>query len=271
MIEKLPKLIWGVVAFGIYLFVVWILVFYFNTRDEKKSKHYVKKDEHRIQVALSSSKSLVKNKVTKPKAIKPKPKIKPKTVTKKKVIKKKVQKKKPIKKKIIEKKIKKKKIIRKKDVNLKKVKKKKAIDLFSKIEVSKKKKVTQTKTKPIKVKTKNNKVQVKNIPKSASERISDSIKKQKKSEQGEENIYFAKVEKLLRTWPARSDFLGQRATVTLYIKPTGKFVYKVTSVTENTKFSTSVVDFLNQLKKIGFGSHDAGRTYEFKVEFSTKE
>jgi hypothetical protein len=31
------------------------------------------------------------------------------------------------------------------------------------------------------------------------------------------------------------------------------------------------MDFLKQLQGIGFGRHNAGRTYEFEVEFSTKE
>lgn len=54
MMERSPKLIWGVLALMIYFTLVGLLIFYFNTRHIDKSKHYVKKDEHRIQVALSS-------------------------------------------------------------------------------------------------------------------------------------------------------------------------------------------------------------------------
>jgi len=45
----------------------------------------------------------------------------------------------------------------------------------------------------------------------------------------------------------------------------------VMSGTENKNFTKSVVNFLKQLQKIGFGRHNAGRTYEFKVEFSAKQ
>ena len=70
---KASKYMPGVLAIGIYLLVIALLIFYFNTRSEEKLKHYVKKDEHRIQVALSAPK-----KSEKPKVAKPKPKAKPK-------------------------------------------------------------------------------------------------------------------------------------------------------------------------------------------------
>ena len=271
-IEKYPKFIWGAIAVGIYLLVVGSLIFYFNTRDEKKSKHYVKKNEHRIQVALSSVENIQKKKPikvnvpkkkikNKSKSVKkPKPKQTIKKTTKEKVVKK-PQKKKPIKKKIT----------KKKDVNLTKSKKKKTIDLFAKVKTPKKKNLIHISDKPIRTKPKQNIIKIIDAPKSASQRISDSIKKQKKSDSGEENIYFAKVQSMLEAWPARSDFLGEEATVTLFIKPTGKFEYQVTSSSDNEDFGRSVVDFLNQLQRMGFGRHDAGRTYEFEVEFSTKE
>ena len=62
---KPSKLIPGALAIGIYFVVLGLLVFYFNSRSEDKAKKYVKKDEHRIQVALSSSskpKSVTKKK-----------------------------------------------------------------------------------------------------------------------------------------------------------------------------------------------------------------
>jgi len=282
MIERSPKLIWGVVSIGIYLFVVGILVFYFNTRNETKPKHYVKKNENRIQVALSSPTNLQKKqkKTTKPKT-KIKPKVKPKS---KKIIKKKIVKKKPIKKKIVKKKVIKKKIekkktakkkivrkkdIKKKDVNLTKTTSQKTTDLFAKIKTPKIKKPIPHKNMPKKVKTKLNSRKMNAA--SASKRISDSIKKQKISDRGEENAYFSKVEKMLKDWPARSDFLGEEAIVELSIKPTGRFRYKVKSSTDNMHFKNSIVAFLKQLQKIGFGRHNAGRTYEFKVEFTTKQ
>ena len=89
---KPSKLIPGALAIGIYLVLLGLLVFYFNSRSEDKAKKYVKKDEHRIQVALSSSaksKSVTKKK-KKAKAVKKvqkKSTPKPKKITKKRVIK----------------------------------------------------------------------------------------------------------------------------------------------------------------------------------------
>ena len=45
MIKKSSTLISGLLAFGIYITVIGLLLFYFNSRDEKKSVHYVKKNE----------------------------------------------------------------------------------------------------------------------------------------------------------------------------------------------------------------------------------
>ncbi len=272
MIDKSPKFIWGILAFAIYFMFVGLLVYYFNTRNEDKSKHYVKKDEHRIQVALSApkKKKVIKpkpKKITKPK-VKPKPKKKPK---KKKTVVKKDTKKKVIKEKLV-KKIPKK----KKDENLTKPlklkpKKKKAADLFLNVKTKKKKIDIKISDTPIKKKVKNNLIKVTDAPPSALERINQSIKNKKSMDSGVENAYFAKVQTILEAWPARSEFLGEEATVTLFIKPTGKFEYQVTSGSNNVAFGKSVVDFLNQLQNIGFGKHNAGRTYEFEVEFSTKE
>jgi len=270
MVEKSPKLLWGAIAFAIYFTLVGLLIFYFNTRSEDKSKHYVKKDEHRIQVALSAPK---KEKVAKPKPkkkitpkVKKKPKPKPKIKSKVKDTKKKV-----IKEKVV------KKLKKKKDENLTKPKKlkikkpKKAIDLFSKVKVTKKKLDIKVTDSPIQKKVKKNFIKVTDAPPSAIDRINDSLKNQKNSNSGEESAYFAKVEEMLDTWPAQSNFLGEKATVTLFIKPTGQFEFQVTSGSNNEIFSQSVMDFLKQLQGIGFGRHNAGRTYEFEVEFSTKE
>ena len=43
MNKKSSTFISGVAAVGIYLFVIGVLLFYFNSRDEQKSIHYVKK------------------------------------------------------------------------------------------------------------------------------------------------------------------------------------------------------------------------------------
>jgi predicted secreted acid phosphatase len=68
MIKKSSTFISGVLAFTAYFIIIGLLIFYFNTRSEDKSKHFVKKDEHRIQVALSGAEKKTKTvKKTKPK------------------------------------------------------------------------------------------------------------------------------------------------------------------------------------------------------------
>jgi len=266
MNKQYPKLVWGAAAVGIYMFIVGLLLFYFNTREEKKPVRYVKKDEHRIQVALSPAKKvekkkIEKKKVTPPKITKPKPKPKPK-----KVVKKKVEKKKVIKEKVV-----KKKIVKKKDENLTKPKIKKTTDLFAKVKTPQKKNLIQVTDKPVKEKPKKNIIKVTDDPLSASQRISDSLKKQKSSNSGEVNAYFAKVKAMLEAWPAQSEFAGEQATVLLYIKPSGRFEFQVTSGSDVDEFNIGLLSFLKQLQSIGFGKHNAGRTYEFEAEFIAKE
>jgi len=104
---KSLKIIWGVVAVGIYLLVVGLLLLYFNYRHTSEKKHYVKKDEHRIQVALAAPKQKV---IPKKRPVKKKPDTKPKTKPKPKKVKKapeKETKKKVIKEKVVKKKVKK--------------------------------------------------------------------------------------------------------------------------------------------------------------------
>jgi len=275
MNAQYPKLIWGAAAVSIYLFIVGVLVFYFNTREEKKPVNYVKKDQHRIQVALSSP---AKQKLKAPKVIqekmkpKSKPKVKPKVKPKKEPKKtkpKSTPKKKVIKEKVVKKV--KKKVVKKKDVNRTKPKPTKASDLFSKVKTPKKKNVIQVTDKPVKQSPKKNFIKVTDDPMSASQRISESLKQQKSMESGEENAYFAKVQAMLEAWPAQSEYAGEKATVLLYIKPSGRFEFQVTSGSDVDGFNTGLLSFLKQLQAIGFGRHDAGRTYEFEAEFIAKE
>lgn len=274
MNEQYPKLIWGAAAVSIYLLMVGILVFYFNTHKEKKPVNYVKKNEHRIQVALASAQ---KEQLKKPKVkkVKSKPKNKPKEDPKKKPKKKPEKKpkitkpKKTAKKKVIKEKVVKK--VKKKDVNLTKPKKKKAVDLFANVKAPKKKNVIQITDAPVKEKPKKNFIKVTDDPMSASQRIADSLKQQKSMESGEENAYFAKVQSMLQAWPAQSEYAGEKATVLLYIKPSGQFEFQVTSGSDVDGFNRGLLSFLKQLQKIGFGRHNAGRTYEFEAEFIAKE
>ena len=256
---KPSKLIPGALAIGIYLLVIGLLIFYFNTRSEEKSKHYVKKDEHRIQVALSTPKKAQKQKVKPKKKLKPKPKVKPKP--------KKVAKKKVIKEKIV----KKKKIV-KKDVNKTKPKKKSsAKNLFANIKAPKKKNLIKVSDTPVKTKPKNNLIKVTDNKISASQRISSSLKNQKSSDSGVENAYLAKVQSMLEGWPAQSEYAGEKVKVILYINPTGFFEFKLKTASNNQNFNEGLTEYLMQLQDIGFGRHKGKRTYNFEAEFIAKE
>ena len=259
---KASRYIPGVLAIGVYFLIIGLLIFYFNTRSEEKSKRYVKKDEHRIQVALSAPK-----KFEKPKVVKKKPKMKAKKKPKVKPKRKKVVKKKVIKEKII-----KKKRIVKKDVNKTKPKKKySAKNLFANVKAPKKKNIIKVSDKPIKRKPKKTLIKVTDKPKSASQRISSSLKNQKSSDSGVENAYLAKVQSMLEGWPAQSEYAGKKVKVILYINPTGFFEFKLKTVSNNQDFNTGLTEYLKQLQNIGFGRHKGERTYQFEAEFIAKE
>lgn len=260
MIKKSSTFISGVLAFGIYFILIGLLIFYFNTRDEKKSVRYVKKDEHRIQVAISAPKKAVKTKPSKPK-VKPKqkPKIKPKP-------------KKEVKKKVIKEKVVKKKVIKKKDENLTKPKKvNKPKDLFANVSSAKKKPKLKMEITDKPVKPKESKlIKVSNKP-SASALVSDSLKVQKSSDSGVESEYLAYVQSMLEGWPAQSEYAGEKVKVLLQINPSGFFEFKVKSASNNYDFNDGLVEYLEQLQEIGFGRHKGNRTYQFEAEFIAKE
>jgi protein TonB len=263
---KASKYIPGVLAIGVYFLVIGLLIFYFNTRNEEKSKRYVKKDEHRIQVALSAPK-----KSEKPKVVKKKPKVQPKKKPKAKP-KVKPKPKKVVKKKVIKEKIVKKKKIVKKDVNKTKPKKKNsAKNLFANVKAPKKKNLIKVSDKPIKTKPKSTLIKVTDKPKSASQRISSSLKNQKSSDSGVENAYLAKVQSMLEGWPAQSEYAGEKVKVILYINPTGFFEFKLKTVSNNQDFNIGLTEYLRQLQDIGFGRHKGDRTYQFEAEFIAKE
>ena len=269
MIKKSSTLISGFLAFGIYFLLIGLLIFYFNTREEKKSVRYVKKNENRIQVAFSAPKQSEHKKAVNPKPKvkpkpKPKPKVKPKVKLKPKPKPKKVLKKKVIKEKVVKKEVK------KKDENLTKPKKK-ALDLFANVKTPKKKKLIEVTDKPIKTTPKNNLIKVTDKPISASERISSSLKNQKSSDSGVENAYLAKVQSMLEGWPAQSEYAGEKIKVILYINPTGFFEFKLKTTSNNPNFNEGLTGYLEQLQDIGFGRHRGERTYQFEAEFIAKE
>ena len=275
MIKKSSTFISGVLAFGIYFTLIGVLLFYFNSREQKKPVHYVKKNEDRIRVSMGGAKPAPKKevkkepkKVTKPKPKpKPKPKAKPKeTVEKKKIVEKKVVK---------EKVVKKAKVVKKKnDVNTTKPKKvNMPKDLFanvtSKKTVEKPKPKAQTQTKPVESK-KSNVIKVAEKA-SASDLVSDSLKNQKKSDSGIENAYLAMIEEKLKEWPAQSEYAGEKARVKIKVEPSGRFTYRLISASGNELFNSGLTAYLDQLQRIGFGPHKGNRPYDLDVEFIAKE
>jgi protein TonB len=265
--RKTLKLIWGIVAVGIYLFVVGLLILYFNHRQTDEKKHYVKKDEHRIQVALSAP----RHKILPRKPVKKKPKSKPKPKAKphkrKRTPPKKETKKKVIKEKIIKKKVK------KREENLTKKKpKSKPKDLFANVKTVKKKKpLIQITDKPIKSKPKKQLFEMVETRPSASERITHSLKNQKSMDSGVEDAYLAKVQRMLEGWPAQSDFAGEKVKVHLKIDPTGYFEFVIKRKSRNPAFNQALTEYLEQLQEFGFGPHKGSRTYLFEAEFIAKE
>ena len=250
MIKKSSTLISGLLAFGIYITVIGLLLFYFNSRDEKKSVHYVKKNEERIRISMSTPKTQPKKETKKQpkKVVKAKPKPKPKKTVPKKVAKKKVIKEKIVKKVKTPKK--------KKDSNTTKPKKvNKPKDLFANVSTSKK--LQKQKVHKPKV--------------SASELFTNSIKVQKPSDRGVENAYFAKVEEKLKGWPAQSEYAGEKAKVWIKVEPSGAFKFKVITASGNEAFNSGLMAYLKQLQIIGFGKHKGNRAYELDVEFVATE
>ena len=81
MDQRLPKSLTGSMAFGVYFIIIGLLLYYFNSKAREKSVHYVKKNEQRIQVAMSDAAARVQPKpksTPHPHTVKPKPQPKPK-------------------------------------------------------------------------------------------------------------------------------------------------------------------------------------------------
>ncbi len=256
MRSLLLRYLWGVVSVGIYLLLLGLLLFYFNHRQQHDKRHYVKKDEHRIQVGLSApakkeiSPKHVPSAVT-PKQTKPSKRISTPKSSRKKVIKEKVVKKAV------------------KEKTSKPKPKKKAKDLFKHVRTEKKPLIKVT-DKPIKHRPKKQLFKMTEKP-SASDRIKESLKQQKNRDSGIEDSYLAHVQEMLEGWPAQSDFAGEKVKVHLKIDPTGHFEFIIKRKSRNPAFNQALTEYLEQLQEFGFGPHKGSRTYLFEAEFIAKE
>ncbi|MGC9351340.1 MAG: TonB C-terminal domain-containing protein [Sulfurovum sp.] len=248
--------------------MIGLLIYYFNTKTRHESKHFVEKNEERIQVALSNPEKKKSEKPTPKKEVPSKPKSvskpKPKPAPKKKEAVKKPQ----VEKKVVKKA---KNVPKKKELKTTKPKKvNKPKNLFADISSSKPKKPSKEKVKPAPVKPKMDIVKVKEKS-SAAELVSSSLKNQKTLDRGVENAYLAKIEEKLKGWPAQSDYVGERARVMIEVEPSGRFTFRVISASSIPEFNQGLNAYLKQLQLFGFGPHKGDRAYKLDVEFIATE
>ncbi len=252
---KLKSLI---IAISIYfILLIMIVISLYNPSISMKAKKYVEKNSNIIEVSLgnplSKNKLNINNKSSKTK----------KNIKKVKV-KKKIEK---LKKRIVKKQI------------------------VKKIRNNKSKNKIKTKTKKIdkkRVKTKTNRV-IKNTQSQSinpnklfksinlnktnqNSKNGNSGKSTNKSNKnkGVENRYFAKVQQILKNWPAQSNFAGEKIRVQLIIYQSGLFDYKILYKSLNPEFNQALKNYLEQLKRIGFGLHSNPKPYKIIVEFIAK-
>ncbi|MBD3793891.1 MAG: cell envelope integrity protein TolA [Campylobacterales bacterium] len=85
-------------------------------------------------------------------------------------------------------------------------------------------------------------------------------------ERGIEDAYLAKVKNQLNNWSAQSNYKGHTATIRLTITSSGHFSYTIQSSTSG-EMSAGLRDFLDQLNRIGLGSHSKSSPYVISVNF----
>ena len=238
--EKHYKLLSGVLAFFLYFLLLALLLNYFNHHKSRKAVHYAEKSGNRIMVSLSDSHQKTRSPLQ---SKKPKiqsnhrPKPKPKTV--------KQPRKAPAKEK------------------RKKIRSKRA---------AKKPKEEKSRKKKVNIKNLFREINEKQPPKKEKKQPKkDNRKKRTGEDRGVRNAYFAKVERILRAWPAQSEYAGETIKVWLRIRQDGSFSFRVLSASGNDKFNHKLIGFLKQLQKIGFGRHQNAKPYELNVEFVAKE
>ncbi|WP_292654415.1 TonB C-terminal domain-containing protein [Nitratifractor sp.] len=91
--------------------------------------------------------------------------------------------------------------------------------------------------------------------------------KKSRNEGGVENAYLAKVENLLKGWPAQANFAGEEIDIRLKIYPDGRFDYRILRLSGNPDFNHALINYLKQLQQFGFGPHSHGKPYDIEVKF----
>ena len=237
----------AIYAVLVYITLLLLLFSYFSHQAPKeKSIHYVKKNDNHIAVGLSTAPAKQTPTISKPKP-KPKKVVKKDNKPKKKST---PKKRKPIPPKKV---VKSKKPIEKKKVEKAKPRLKK---LFENI---KEKKPSPQNKEHSEVKNNENR------------HITSSMKNIENKDKGVINEYFAKVEETLYYWPALSGFEGERAEIWLKIEKDGSFVFRLTKRSNNPDFNSGLIQYLQQLQRVGFARHKYTRPLEAKVEFIAQE
>lgn len=254
------KLLSGVMAFVVYFGLLGLLFNYFNHHSKTKPIHYVEKNENRIAVSVSSPSSKRAVEKISERKTKPKPK-------KEKVIKKEKEPEPPKPKEVDEPKENSKKV----KIVKKEIKKEIKLEPPKPKEIDKPKEKQQEKKK-VKVSNLFDKINEKQPEKpKETKSVSDDIRKPEERDNGIENAYFAKVEKILQNWPSQSEFAGETVKVWLKLYSNGTFEFRVLSASNNQDFNNGLVQYLQQLQKIGFEPHQNSKPYELNVEFVAKE
>ena len=237
--ENRFKLLSGLLALVVYFVLLGLLLNYFNHHTKKKSIHYADTSSKAIVVSLSSSSNKVDRvkKSSKPKE-KSQSKVKPEEILKS-----------------------------KKTASQKKIKSvSPRPSKSSKINKQKKPK------KKIKVSRLFDKIDEKKpIKKEEKRTTKNRLKKGKGQNRGVKNVYFARVERMLQNWPSQSEFAGETIKVWLKIRQDGTFQFKLLSASSNEDFNLELIQYLQQLQRVGFAPHQNSRAYEVNVEFVAKE
>ncbi len=232
------KILSGLIALLVYLILLFLIFYLFGFRSETKPVHYVKKNSEAIAVSLAGTKSNKSDigkdikKTSEIKKKKPKPK-KIRNITSKKPA--------PSKSKIAK----------------KPAKKIEAKSLFSDVNTAKNKDMKDKKSKSSK--------------KTASQKVSESLRKPNNSDKGVENRYFAAIQDRLKDWPAQVNYAGELISVRLKIYSSGKFEFKIEKLSSNSEFNEALIAYLKQLQQIGLQKHSRARPYDVLVEFEATE
>jgi outer membrane biosynthesis protein TonB len=222
------KIAAGVAALFIYLTLIVLLLYYFGYHHTSRPTHFVTKNEQGIAVSLAGPPSAQS-------APKPKPKATPK--------KRPSEPHKPVQRKKL--------AVTQKARKAPTAKKPDTRKLFSHVKRSPPRKPVQKRA----------------AGAAGSKKTGERTLKKSQGSSGVENAYLAKVERLLKGWPAQANFAGEEIDIRLTIYPDGRFDYRILKLSANPDFNHELINYLKQLQGIGFGPHNRTKPYDIEVKF----